>query len=142
MRSALTLTPSYYEAIKRLTLELAGINLGADHTFLIETRLSVLARNQGFEDLSDMVEELFKAGQSNLAVQVVSSLLERDTHFYKDPESFAQLETVVLPKVYSGRTGRTIRLLSFGCSSGQEVYCAAMTLDKAKDNSQMQILRS
>ena len=38
MSAALTLKPSYYEALKRLTLELAGINLGPDHTFLIETR--------------------------------------------------------------------------------------------------------
>ena len=82
MSAVLSLNPNYYEALKRLTLELAGVNLGADHAFLIETRLSGLARSEGFDTLSNMVEELFKSGQSRLAVQVVSSLLERDTHFY------------------------------------------------------------
>ena len=48
MRSALSLSPSYYEALKRLTLELAGVNLGSDHAFLVETRLSTLARNEGY----------------------------------------------------------------------------------------------
>ena len=60
MRSALSLTPSYYEALKRLTLELAGVNLGSDHAFLVETRLSTLARNEGYESLNEMIEELFK----------------------------------------------------------------------------------
>ena len=133
MRGGLSLRPSYYEALKRLTLELAGINLGADHAFLIETRLAVLSRQEGFDNLDDMIEELFNTGQSRLAVQVVSSLLERDTHFYTDRDSFDRLENVVLPALYPIHKGGTIRIVSFGCSSGQEAYCIAMTLDKCRD---------
>ncbi len=133
MRSVLSLTPSYYEALKRLTLELAGVNLGSDHAFLVETRLSTLARNEGYESLNDMIEELFKTGQSRLAVQVVSRLLERDTHFYTDPESFDQLRDIVVPKLLESQPDNTLRILSFGCASGQEVYCIAMVLDKARE---------
>jgi len=133
MRGALSLNPTYYEALKRLTLELAGVNLGSDHAFLIETRLATLARQEGYESLDDMVEELFNTGQSRLAVQVVSSLLERDTHFYTDRPSLEKLEDVIIPAFYSSRKGGTIRIVSFGCSSGQEPYCIAMALDKAKD---------
>jgi len=39
MSTVFSLTPGYYEALKRLTLELAGIHLGDDHAFLVETRL-------------------------------------------------------------------------------------------------------
>ena len=133
MSSALTLNPTYYEALKRLTLELAGVNLGSDHAFLIETRLSTLARKEGYDSLDDMVEELFNSGQNRLAVQVVSSLLERDTHFYTDRLSLDKLENVIMPDIYPLRKGGTIRIVSFGCSSGQEPYCIAMMLDKAKD---------
>ena len=134
MSAVLSLNPNYYEALKRLTLELAGVNLGADHAFLIETRLSGLARSEGFDTLSNMVEELFKSGQSRLAVQVVSSLLERDTHFYTDLPSFNNLADVVLPLLHPIHKGGTIKILSFGCSSGQEPYCIAMALDKAKED--------
>ena len=134
MSAVLSLNPNYYEALKRLTLELAGVNLGTDHAFLIETRLSGLARSEGFDTLSNMVEELFKSGQSRLAVQVVSSLLERDTHFYTDLPSFNNLADVVLPLLHPIHKGGTIKILSFGCSSGQEPYCVAMALDKAKED--------
>ena len=134
MSAVLSLNPNYYEALKRLTLELAGVNLGADHAFLIETRLSGLARSEGFDTLSNMVEELFKSGKSRLAVQVVSSLLERDTHFYTDLPSFNNLADVVLPLLHPIHKGGTIKILSFGCSSGQEPYCVAMALDKAKED--------
>jgi len=133
MRGALSLNPTYYEALKRLTLELAGVKLGSDHAFLIETRLATLARQEGYKSLDDMVEELFNTGQSRLAVQVVSSLLERDTHFYTDRPSLDKLENIIIPTLYRSRKGGIIRIVSFGCSSGQEPYCIAMSLDKAKD---------
>jgi len=133
MRGALSLNPTYYEALKRLTLELAGVNLGSDHAFLIETRLSSLSRKEGYESLDEMIEELFNTGQSRLALKVVSSLLERDTHFYTDRTSFDKVERVIFPALYPIHKGGKIRIVSFGCSSGQEVYCLAMALDKAKD---------
>jgi len=133
MRSALTLNPSYYEALKHLTLELAGVKLGADHAFLVETRLAEVARREGFADLDTMIKELFNTGQTRLAVQIVSSLVERDTHFYRDRKSFNLLEKNVLPHLHRIHKGGNIRILSFGCMSGQEAYGIAMTIDRMKD---------
>ncbi|PHR59744.1 MAG: hypothetical protein COA43_08605 [Robiginitomaculum sp.] len=133
MSAVLSLQPSYYEALKRLTLELAGVRLGDDHTFLVETRLSALSRKEGFENLEDMVEQLFSRGQTRLAVQVVSSLLERATRFYDDRKGFEVLGDVVLPKLHPLCKGGKLRILSYGCSSGQEVYSTAILLDRMKD---------
>lgn len=132
-RGALSLAPSYYDALRRLTLELAGINLGANHAFLVETRLSRLAREEGYNGLDTMIDELFKTGSSRLAVQVVSALTERDTHFFKDKTAFERLGEIVLPDLHHKRGGGRIRLLSFGCASGQEPYGIAMTLARMKD---------
>lgn len=130
MSEALTLKPSYYEALRRLTLELAGIKLGSDHRFLIETRLRTLARQEGYRGLEHMVEELFSEGQARLALQVVSSLLERDTHFNSDTESLSHLTTHILPALSNVYGQTKIRILSFGCSSGQETWSLAMQMDK------------
>lgn len=130
--SVLTLKPSYYEALRRLTLELAGINLGKDHPFLIETRLRTLARQEGYESLVHLIEELFGHGEPRLALQVVASLLERDTHFNPDPGNIKNLQSRILPSLGEIYGDNTIRILSFGCSSGQETYSIAMQVDKFK----------
>jgi len=130
---ALSMAPSYYEALHRLTLELAGINLGSNHAFLVETRLSRLAREEGFESLDAMISELFKNGAARLAVQVVSALTERDTHFFKDRTAFERLRKIVLPDLHHKRGGGRIRLLSFGCASGQESYGMAMTIARMQE---------
>jgi chemotaxis protein methyltransferase CheR len=130
---ALSLAPTYYDALRRLTLELAGINLGANHAFLVETRLARLARDEGYESLDAMVNELFQTGGSRLAIQVVSALTERDTHFFKDRTAFQRLREIVLPDLHHKRGGGRIRILSFGCASGQETYSMAMVLDQMRD---------
>ncbi len=133
MSGALSLQASYYEALKRLTLELAGVKLGEDHAFLVETRLSALARKEGFENLSDMIDQLFSRGQTRLAVQVVSALLERATRFFDDRRGFEILGDELLPALHPLYRGGKLRILSYGCSSGQEVYSAAILVEKMKD---------
>ncbi len=133
MRGGLTLDASYYDALKRLTLELSGVALGDNHAFLVETRLARLAREEGYPTLEAMVDELFHNGGTRLAVQIVSTLTERDTHFFKDTTAFEHLRDVVLPDLYAKRGGGRVRLLSFGCASGQEAYGMAMTLTQMED---------
>ena len=130
MSDVLSLKPAYYEALKRLTLELVGIKLGSDHRFLVETRLATLARKEGFEDLGQMIDELFSRGETRLAIHVVSALLQRATSFFEDRQGFEILGDVVLPNLHPLYRGGTIKIMSYGCSSGQEIYSAAILVDK------------
>lgn len=132
MRGALSLQPGFYEALRRLTLELAGVKLGTDHAFLVETRLANLAREEGFETLDAMVSELFKSGQTRLAVRVVSTLVERDTHFFRDPDSLDTLFETALTDMAAKRGGGRIDVLCHGCGSGQDVYSAAILAARHK----------
>ena len=132
MSGALSLKPSYYDALRRLTLELAGVRMGADHAFLVETRLAGLARQEGYASLDAMIDELFASGQTRLAVRVVSALVERDSHFNRDAPTLDSLITDAVEPLASalqsgelmGRDG--IDVLCYGCGSGQDVYSIAM----------------
>lgn len=130
MSAALSLQPSYYEALKRLTLELAGVKLGENHRFLVETRLAALARREGFETMPDMIDELFSRGQTRLAVNIVSALIERDMRFFHDKAGFAALENIALPRLMAVYQDHPIKVLSFGCGTGQDAVSLAIVLDK------------
>ena len=126
MRGGLSLGPPYYEALRRLTLQLAGVRMGSDHAFLVETRLAGLARKEGFDSLDGMIEELFAVGQARLAIQVVSALVERDTHFNRDTASFDALFEEALPDLVRQRGGGRLDVMVYGCGSGQDVYSMAI----------------
>lgn len=141
--SALSLRPSYYDALKRLTLEMSGVSLGKDHRFLVETRLGALARKEGFGSLSELVDELFSRGQTRLAVNVISALLQQDKPFFSDKSSFQTLENGLLETLAARFQNTPLNVLIFGCGAGQDAYSFAITANRVKQRAphvQTQIL--
>ncbi len=133
MGSVRSLESGYYEALRRLTLEIAGVKLGSNTDFLVETRLSALARQQGYSSLEALISELFTDGNTRLAVQVVSALLERDLRFFDDKAGFASLSKIIWPRISAAFAGDKIKILSYGCATGQDAYSLAMTLSDIED---------
>jgi two-component system CheB/CheR fusion protein len=51
------------------------------------------------------------------------------TSFFREPESFEQLKTVVFPNLIKSKPGKTpLRVWAPGCSTGEEAYSIAITL--------------
>jgi len=134
MTAVLSMPDGYYGALKRLTAEVAGVVLEEDYKFTIETRLSVLARREGYPSLIEMVQSMFKLGDSRLAIKMVASMLARDTHFFRDKKSLLGLSDLILPRLHAVYGPRPIKILVIGCNSGQEAYSAAILADKLKAN--------
>ena len=66
------------------------------------------------------------------------------TSFFRDPSAFAELESRVIPRLFSDKpAGATIRVWVCGCSTGEEAYSIAILLqeqmDKIKKNYKLQI---
>ena len=56
------------------------------------------------------------------------------TQFFRDPETFETLETLVIPKLFEGKpAGAVIRAWSAGCSTGEEAYSIAILLHEQSE---------
>ena len=135
MSAVLSMPSGYYDALKRLTAEVSGVRMGDNYQFLIETRLASIARKEGYPSLIEMVQSMFKSGDSRLAIKMVASLLERDTHFFRDKDSLMNLSDFILPQLHKVYGPRLIKILIIGSNSGQEAYSAAILADKLKQSS-------
>jgi chemotaxis protein methyltransferase CheR len=64
---------------------------------------------------------------------LASHLTVGETYFFRDPASFEALEREILPLLVARRleTGRTLRLWSAGCCTGEEPYSLAITCARA-----------
>ncbi len=60
---------------------------------------------------------------------LASHLTVGETYFFRDPASFEALEREILPPLVARRldAGRTLRLWSAGCCTGEEAYSLAIT---------------
>jgi two-component system, chemotaxis family, CheB/CheR fusion protein len=54
------------------------------------------------------------------------------THFFRDPDAFTALETIVIPELVKGRGAEDqVRVWVPGCATGEEVYSIAILLQEA-----------
>lgn len=70
---------------------------------------------------------------------LASRLTVPETYFFRDLEKFAALAESVLPQLNRAQPGHLIRILSAGCSTGEEPFTIAITLRETTGFDQSQV---
>lgn len=123
--------PADLALVSALVHARAGIVLGSDKAYLIESRLGSVAGRLGFDSPARLVAALRTCPGEPLLRAVTEALTTNETSFFRDGRPFDQLTGLVLPKLVEARTGeRRLRIWSAAASSGQEAYSIAMCLDE------------
>ena len=122
------------ELIVGLCRNRAGLKIDPEKTYLIESRLSPLARRDGFGSIQDMIAALRDKREDKLAWAIVEAMTLNETSFYRDREVFDFLNNDAIPHLLQKRAGSSLplRIWSAGCATGQELYSLAMQIDAAK----------
>ena len=113
----------------RLAFEKAGIVLGPDKAYLVETRLVPVARKHGFAGLDGLANAMRGAPPQPLLHDFLDALTTNETFFFRDTKPFDEFRRHVLPALIKERAGtKQLRIWSAACSTGQEAYSLAMIL--------------
>ena len=122
------MTPAEYEYLRKLLRDHSGLDLSADKQYLIESRLSPLARKAGLSGIGDLVQKL-QGGSSALVTSVVEAMTTNETFFFRDKVPFDHFRETIMPDVLKARAGRrSVRIWCAAGSTGQEPYSLAMGL--------------
>ena len=115
--------------VRDLVRRRSGIVLDADKDYLIESRLTAVAREVGCASVEDVITRARTLSGGDMNVRVVEALTTNETSFFRDVHPFEALRDEILPAVLAARAvSRTVRIWSAACSTGQEPYSIAMTL--------------
>jgi chemotaxis protein methyltransferase CheR len=112
--------------VQQLVKHHAGIVVEAGKEYLAETRLSIVAREQGLATIEQLVVQLRFRPFGELHRRVVEAFTTNETSFFRDQRPFEILRTTILPAL--ARTGRPLTIWCAAASSGQEPYSIAMLL--------------
>lgn len=127
--TAPTLDQAAFEYVRKLVLDHSAIALEASKWYLVESRLTPVARKHGLPSLRELVTQLRATPHGSLHEQVVDAMTTNETSFFRDLHPFEALRESILPELVQRRANRrTINIWSAACSSGQEPYSIAMVL--------------
>lgn len=119
-----------FEFLIELLHQNAGWSFSEREYFAIDKKISNFIREKGYSSVEDLISDL-KSGQKALVSQVIETLAFADTRFFRDYNVFNQFENYVLPLIKeANRNLKKLRILSLGCSTGQEVYSIAIAVSK------------
>jgi chemotaxis protein methyltransferase CheR len=117
-----------YEYLRKFLKERSGLDLSADKQYLVESRLSPLARRAGLVGIPDLVQKI-KNGDGRVSTDVIEAMTTNETFFFRDKVPFDHLRDTILPGLIQARVARkSLRIWSAASSTGQEPYSIAMCL--------------
>lgn len=121
-----------FDYIRKLVYDRTGVFLSEDKTYLVESRLGMLAKETGSNSISGLVTELkqIKPNRFNPLYQsIVEAMMTNETFFFRDINPFEVLQKSVIPELLKQRLNReNLNIWCAACSSGQEPYSIAMLL--------------
>jgi len=125
--------------IRDLIHRIAGINMSAAKKPLVTGRLAKRLKHHGLASYSEYYRLITAAGGKTELQMAVDLLTTNETHFFREPKHFDFLRQCVLS---ARKPGKTLRIWSAACSSGEEPYSIAMLLDEVLGNAPWDIVAS
>jgi chemotaxis protein methyltransferase CheR len=108
----------------------SGLALTQEKVYLLESRLTPIARQHGLETLEGLVAHLMQKRDEALMGEVVQAMTTNETMFFRDNKPFEWLKNIILPELKAQGAGSRLKLWSAACSTGQEPYTLAMTMQE------------
>lgn len=106
-----------------------AIALDSQREYLMDARLSGIAQQEGFRNVSELLTRVRSGGSSQLQWKVVEAMTTNETSFFRDVKPFEALRQVVFPALIKARQAeRKLSIWCAACSSGQEPYTIGLLL--------------
>ena len=126
------MNPSDFELIAGLLKQRSGLVLTPDKGYLLESRLSSVARRWDFKSFDEMIQSIRAKRDEKLLSEITEAMTTNESFFFRDTKPFDQFRDLVLPHLLSARAAKkSFRIWSAACSTGQEPYSLAMLLKEA-----------
>jgi len=121
--------PENYRLLVEHVYANAGIVLGDDKHYLLETRLAPLVRQRGLGSVNELCAILRANGNTEAGRQITEAMTTNETYFFRDPTHYEAIRTILLPRLREERRDtKKLRFWSSAASTGQEAYSLAMVL--------------
>jgi len=117
-----------FKFISQLLYDRSGLALTEDKIYLLESRLTPLARQHGLDGLEALIQKIRSTRDMALTGEVVEAMTTNESFFFRDNTPFDLFKSHVLPEMEKSRTTKRLRIWCAAASTGQEPYSLAMIL--------------
>jgi chemotaxis protein methyltransferase CheR len=108
-----------------------GIKMPEIKKTMLQSRLHKRLRELNMTSYKQYVDYVFsKEGQQSEIILMMDMVSTNKTDFFREPVHFEFLHSTVLPELLFNNRNRFLKIWSAGCSSGEEPYTIAMSMNE------------
>lgn len=123
------LSEADFERFRHFFCQHTGIEFEPEHRAHVQRRLEERKRETGRISLAVYLDYLFADESGAELDEVIRLLTVKETYFFRETYQFDALVDEVLPEWDAQlRPGKSLRILSLPCSTGEELYSVALYL--------------
>jgi chemotaxis protein methyltransferase CheR len=119
---------SDFDLYRDLLKEKSGLTLTQDKCYLLDSRLTPIARKWNFPNLDAMTLSLRGVPKPDLIKDIVEAMTTNETSFFRDTKPFDQFRDIIIPHLLKTRSSKKVRIWCAAASTGQEPYSLAMVI--------------
>ena len=120
---------THFDLFADLLKEKSGLALTADKSYLLESRLTPVAKEFNYDSIDAMGDALMAFPDPKMLEAIIDAMTTNETFFFRDNTPFDNFKECVLPYMKEHRANlRKMRIWCAAASSGQEPYSLAMIL--------------
>lgn len=117
----------HYEEFKKDVYKLTSIDLNFYKEKQMRRRIDTLVTKNGAKSYTEYVQML--KNEKALFEQFINFLTINVSEFYRNPDQWAKMDKEVIPQLIKD-FGKTIKIWSAACSTGDEPYSLAMAFSR------------
>jgi chemotaxis protein methyltransferase CheR len=121
-----------FQFIAREVKARTGVVIGRETNAIAETRLTPIARREGFASVAEMIHSAKIKGEPGVWGAIADVLTQTETRFFRDRDMFARLKREIIPDLVRRRAGAHLKIWCAGAGTGQEAYSIAMMMDELR----------
>ena len=110
-----------------------GLHFPVERWAMLRRNLVLAAREFGFHDMDRFIQWILSASLNIEQMEILAAHLTiSETYFWREPQVFVALTDFILPELINSKKkkGKSIRIWSAGCSTGEEPYSIAIAIQK------------
>lgn len=136
MTDFLTISDELFLKIGKMITERYGIKMPPEKKIMFQARLQRRLRELKIESFTEYAERLFQDDGNSVEFAILADYVSTNkTDFFREKDHFEFLGNRVIPEFIVGQQPgiqQYCTIWSAGCSSGQEAFSIAMTLEEYK----------
>lgn len=128
-----------FRLLRDFITERCGITYNEKQKYLFQQKILKRLEKNGLKTF----KEYYYLLKYNLTKQELEELFNvltvNETYFFREKEHIYTLRDIIIPKMFEDRPNRNIKILSAGCSTGEEAYSTSIILGEAFANQKRNI---